>query len=59
MTVSIGVASAIPVPEESADLLLRQADSALYQAKRAGRNIVYCLLENHFVSAAAAQTNLQ
>jgi len=59
VTVSIGVASAIPVPEESADLLLRQADSALYQAKRAGRNIVYCLLENHFVSAAAAQTNLQ
>jgi len=59
VTVSVGVATVTPDPEESADLLLRQADSALYQAKRAGRNIVYCLLENEFVSAAAAQTSLQ
>lgn len=59
VTVSVGVASATPVPEESADLLLRQSDSALYQAKRAGRNVVYCRLENDFVSAGAAQTSLQ
>lgn len=59
VTVSVGVATVTPDPEESADLLLRQADSALYQAKRAGRNIVYCLLENEFVSAAAAQRSLQ
>ena len=59
VTVSVGVASATPVKEESADLLLRQADSALYRAKRAGRNRVYCRLDSDFVNAAAAQTTLQ
>lgn len=59
VTVSIGVASGVPGHEESADLILRQADSALYQAKRAGRNIVYCRLNQEFVTAAALQTNRQ
>ena len=53
VTVSVGVASATPDMEGSADLLLRQADSALYRAKRAGRNTVFCRQGDDFVSAAS------
>jgi diguanylate cyclase (GGDEF)-like protein len=38
LSVSIGVASAIPSPEESLTDLLAAADAALYQAKALGRN---------------------
>ena len=40
VTVSIGVAVQIPSRQQPADDLLRRADQALYQAKRAGRNRV-------------------
>lgn len=59
VTVSVGVASTTPGSEESADLLLRQADSALYRAKRAGRNTVYCRQDNEYVSAASSDTSGQ
>ncbi|MEG3875990.1 diguanylate cyclase [Microcoleus sp. herbarium7] len=38
VTLSCGIATAIPVSEESPDTLIRSADSALYQAKTAGKN---------------------
>ncbi len=38
LTVSMGIASVVPTPEQSADELVAAADAALYQAKRRGRN---------------------
>jgi GGDEF domain-containing protein len=40
VTVSIGVASSMPEKPESAELILQNADQALYRAKDAGRNRV-------------------
>lgn len=40
VTISVGVASLIPTTPEEADSLVATADSALYQAKHAGRNRV-------------------
>jgi len=40
VTVSIGTASRIPQPNEKPDGLLREADDAMYEAKRRGRNNV-------------------
>jgi diguanylate cyclase (GGDEF)-like protein len=40
VTVSIGVATTQNVNQESTDRLIERADSALYEAKRAGRNRV-------------------
>lgn len=40
VTISIGVASAVPVAGESQDALLRRADEALYRAKADGRDRV-------------------
>ncbi len=43
VTLSIGVASAIPGSETSHEMLIKKADTALYQAKEEGRNkiVVY------------------
>ena len=41
LTVSIGIATLNEEPDNAYDLL-KQADQALYQAKKAGRNQVYC-----------------
>ena len=38
VTLSCGIATAIPSPLESPDTLIRSADSALYQAKTEGKN---------------------
>ncbi|PKM48740.1 MAG: diguanylate cyclase, partial [Firmicutes bacterium HGW-Firmicutes-6] len=38
VTVSVGVVSSNPMDENSFDNLLKQADEALYQAKKTGRN---------------------
>jgi diguanylate cyclase (GGDEF)-like protein len=40
VTVSIGIAFMTPIPGQAAELLLRRADQALYDAKRSGRNRV-------------------
>ena len=37
LKISLGVASAVPTPEATADDLVRNADQALYRAKTAGR----------------------
>lgn len=40
VTVSIGIAARSPEPGQKADDLLREADTAMYKAKRRGRNLV-------------------
>jgi diguanylate cyclase (GGDEF)-like protein len=40
VTISLGIATALPASEAGLDSLLRTADAALYRAKRAGRNRV-------------------
>ena len=44
VTASFGVSTidGVPVTNEDADAMLRQADTALYESKRAGRNRVTC-----------------
>lgn len=38
VTISIGVAAILPIPAVAGDALVRQADDALYESKRLGRN---------------------
>lgn len=46
VTVSVGVATAIPSPDVGEESLLAAADAALYRAKRGGRNRVAVALES-------------
>ena len=46
VTVSIGLASAWPGADKTSSDLIRQADTALYQAKNSGRNRICCASDN-------------
>jgi diguanylate cyclase (GGDEF)-like protein len=51
VTVSIGVASVTPGPASDPQALIEAADSALYAAKRSGRNTI-CAAEDALMPAA-------
>lgn len=44
VTISVGVATCIPKRDELPDILIKSADTALYEAKKAGRNQVYSVV---------------
>lgn len=54
VTSSFGVAEYHPLAHESPESLLAEADRALYEAKRSGRNLVVASAEIHHGSAGAA-----
>ena len=45
VTVSVGIATIVPEKIDGSELLLREADIALYRAKRMGRNQVHAAPE--------------
>lgn len=53
VTVSVGVATANPAGDDSSDVILRNADQALYRAKSQGRNHVCINAEPSLPSAPA------
>lgn len=46
LTISVGVSSLIPQQDLSPEILIEQADKALYEAKKQGRNCCYFLKSN-------------
>ncbi len=54
VTLSCGIATAVPSGEESPDTLIRSADSALYQAKNEGKNRI-CHASKTAVETASIQ----
>lgn len=50
VTVSIGVAAALPMDGHASELTLQQADKALYRAKDAGRNRIMFFQDDRFLS---------
>ncbi|MCU0545904.1 MAG: diguanylate cyclase [Oscillatoriaceae cyanobacterium Prado104] len=46
VTLSVGIATAIPVPHDSPTSLICRADSALFQAKAEGKNRIFQAIDN-------------
>ncbi len=53
VTLSLGISTMIPTPEEVPATLIAQADVALYQAKTQGRDRALCYSEVNYVSKTA------
>lgn len=51
LTISIGVATCYPAPDETPETLLASADQALYAAKQAGRNRVVAAHDSGVIKA--------
>ncbi|MEG4572042.1 diguanylate cyclase [Microcoleus sp. N3A4] len=48
VTLSCGIGTAVPSPQQSPDTLIRSADSALYQAKTEGKNCICHATSNSY-----------
>ncbi|WP_367066782.1 GGDEF domain-containing protein [Oryzisolibacter sp. LB2S] len=59
LTVSVGVATALPASDVSAQRLLHEADMRLYAAKRAGRNCVHASVAHVKHADTSGQANIK
>jgi diguanylate cyclase (GGDEF)-like protein/PAS domain S-box-containing protein len=59
VTLSIGIAAAVPQYHNNSAALLKKADEALYTAKSEGRNRIFCYGRERLESSSATKTALK